>query len=111
MAAFLSGAVSETCKAFNKEGWHVFTEMTEPLNRSCSSTGQRFALTTIPVLRSGNPNVALSVQYTMADLEARGARFTGPGEKEDYGVTVMLNVPGADDIMLYEPRHPIAHSL
>ena len=48
---------------------------------------------------------------TMADLEAKGAGFTGPVDKESYGFTVMLSVPGADDIMLYEPRHPIAHSL
>ena len=48
---------------------------------------------------------------TMADLEAKGARFTGQVEQEDYGFTVMLNVPGADEIMLYEPRHPIAHGL
>jgi len=47
---------------------------------------------------------------TMADLESKGAEFTGPVE-EDYGVTVMLSVPGADDIMLYEPRHPTAYSL
>ena len=31
---------------------------------------------------------------TMADLEAKGAQFTGPVEKQDYGFTVMLNVPG-----------------
>ncbi len=48
---------------------------------------------------------------TMADLEARGAQFMRPVEKQDYGFTVMLKVPGADDVMLYEPRHPIAHSL
>ena len=48
---------------------------------------------------------------TMAQLEAKGAEFTGPVETQEYGFTVMLNVPGADDIMLYEPRHPIAHSL
>ena len=48
---------------------------------------------------------------TMADLESKGARFTGPVEKQDYGFTVMLHVPGADDVMLYEPLHPIAHSL
>jgi hypothetical protein len=48
---------------------------------------------------------------TMADLETKGAEFTGPVEEQGYGITVMLNVPGADDIMLYEPRHPTAYSL
>jgi hypothetical protein len=32
-------------------------------------------------------------------------------EEEDFGRTAMLNVPGADDIMLYEPRHPLAYSI
>jgi hypothetical protein len=54
---------------------------------------------------------AIDLVGTMADLEAKGAQFTGPVEKQDYGFTVMLHVPGADDVMLYEPRHPVAHSL
>jgi predicted enzyme related to lactoylglutathione lyase len=48
---------------------------------------------------------------TMADLETKGAEFTGPVEEQGFGITVMLNVPGADDIMLYEPRHPTAYGL
>jgi predicted enzyme related to lactoylglutathione lyase len=48
---------------------------------------------------------------TMADLESKGAEFTGPVEEQDYGITVMLKVPEADDIMLYEPRHPTAYNL
>lgn len=28
-----------------------------------------------------------------------------------FGLAIMLKLPGADDTMLYEPRHPIAHSL
>jgi catechol 2,3-dioxygenase-like lactoylglutathione lyase family enzyme len=47
---------------------------------------------------------------TMTELESKGAVFSGPVE-EDYGRTVMLEVPGADDIMLYEPRHPTAYDL
>jgi predicted enzyme related to lactoylglutathione lyase len=48
---------------------------------------------------------------TMADLSSKGGEITGPVAEEAFGITVMLNVPGADDIMLYEPRHPTAHSL
>jgi catechol 2,3-dioxygenase-like lactoylglutathione lyase family enzyme len=48
---------------------------------------------------------------TMTELEARGAEFTGPVQEEDYGLTVMMRVPGADDLMLYEPRHPTAYDL
>jgi catechol 2,3-dioxygenase-like lactoylglutathione lyase family enzyme len=48
---------------------------------------------------------------TMAELESKGAVFSGPVEEQDYGITVMLKVPGADDLMLYEPRHPTAYDL
>ena len=48
---------------------------------------------------------------TMSQLESKGAQFTGSVEEEDFGLTVMLKVPGADDIMLYEPRHPTAYNL
>ena len=48
---------------------------------------------------------------TMADLKSKGAEFVSPVEERGFGVTVMLKVPGADVIMLYEPRHPTAHDL
>jgi hypothetical protein len=30
---------------------------------------------------------------------------------QGYGLVVMMVVPGADDIMLYEPKHPPAYIL
>jgi predicted enzyme related to lactoylglutathione lyase len=48
---------------------------------------------------------------TMAELESKGAEFTGPVTEENYGIIVLLKVPGADDIVLYEPRHPTAYTL
>jgi predicted enzyme related to lactoylglutathione lyase len=48
---------------------------------------------------------------TMAELSSRGARFTTEPANHGYGVVVMLAVPGADDIQLYEPRHTTAYNL
>jgi predicted enzyme related to lactoylglutathione lyase len=48
---------------------------------------------------------------TIAELEAKGASFTGSVQEEPWGITAMMQVPGADDVMLYEPRHPTAHDL
>lgn len=45
---------------------------------------------------------------TRAALEAKGARFGGPAQDEGWGITSMIEVPGADPIMVYEPRHPTA---
>jgi predicted enzyme related to lactoylglutathione lyase len=48
---------------------------------------------------------------TMMELESRGAAFTGSIQEAPWGLTVMMKVPGADDLMLYEPRHPTAYGL
>jgi catechol 2,3-dioxygenase-like lactoylglutathione lyase family enzyme len=51
------------------------------------------------------------IETTKADLERKGAEFTGTIEDLDFGLVVTVKVPGADDILLYEPHHPEAHSL
>jgi catechol 2,3-dioxygenase-like lactoylglutathione lyase family enzyme len=48
---------------------------------------------------------------TRAELEAKGATFVGAVSDEGFGLTSLLQVPGADPIMLYEPRHTVALDL
>jgi catechol 2,3-dioxygenase-like lactoylglutathione lyase family enzyme len=49
------------------------------------------------------------LEATCAELEQRGATFSSPVQDEGYGLTRMLDVPGADPIMLYQPRHVTAY--
>ena len=49
------------------------------------------------------------VAATRAELEGRGATFSTEIVDEGCGLATMLDVPGADPIMLYEPRHEIAY--
>jgi predicted enzyme related to lactoylglutathione lyase len=51
------------------------------------------------------------IEATKAKLESKGADFSGPIEEKEFGLTVMMKLPGAEDVMLYEPRHPLAFSL
>jgi catechol 2,3-dioxygenase-like lactoylglutathione lyase family enzyme len=51
------------------------------------------------------------IEATMAELAERGAVFSGPVEDLGFGLATNLEVPGADAIMLYEPRHPTAYDL
>ncbi len=51
------------------------------------------------------------IKATVAELEARGAEFSGPPEDAGFGVGTHLKVPGAGEILLYEPRHPEAYNL
>jgi catechol 2,3-dioxygenase-like lactoylglutathione lyase family enzyme len=48
---------------------------------------------------------------TMAELSAKGASFSGDVETASFGRTVKLRIPGAGDMVLYEPRHPEAYNL
>jgi catechol 2,3-dioxygenase-like lactoylglutathione lyase family enzyme len=51
------------------------------------------------------------LEATRAELEAKGALFTTPIRDEGYGLTTLVDVPGTDPIMLYQPKHPIAYDL
>lgn len=48
---------------------------------------------------------------TVAELRERGATFSGDPQQMGFGVGTMLQVPGADDMLLYEPRHATAYDL
>jgi hypothetical protein len=49
------------------------------------------------------------VAATVAELERRGATFSGGIEDLGFGRGIMLRVSGADDLLLYQPRHPTAY--
>jgi catechol 2,3-dioxygenase-like lactoylglutathione lyase family enzyme len=51
------------------------------------------------------------IEKTVAELRAKGAEFTGDITDARFGLTTMLRVPGAGEMMLYQPKHPAAHSL
>jgi len=48
------------------------------------------------------------ITRTVADLRAKGITVLGEPIDEGYGITVMLSLPGDCQVMLYEPRHPVA---
>jgi catechol 2,3-dioxygenase-like lactoylglutathione lyase family enzyme len=48
---------------------------------------------------------------TMEELRARGASFSNGVSDQGYGLVTMMDVPGADPIQLYEPRHELAYTL
>jgi catechol 2,3-dioxygenase-like lactoylglutathione lyase family enzyme len=50
------------------------------------------------------------IHATVAELDAKGAHFTRPVTNEGFGLMTALQIPGAGELGLYEPRHasPIA---
>ncbi len=51
------------------------------------------------------------VAATGTELESKGAEFSGGIDDRGFGLATMLKLPGAGEVMLYQPRHPEAHSL
>jgi catechol 2,3-dioxygenase-like lactoylglutathione lyase family enzyme len=51
------------------------------------------------------------VEATRAELEGRGATFSSPITDRGFGLTTMMDVPGADPVMLYQPVHELAYRL
>jgi catechol 2,3-dioxygenase-like lactoylglutathione lyase family enzyme len=48
------------------------------------------------------------LEATMAELSSRGAVFAGAAEEMGFGRGVAVTVPGADDMLLYQPHHATA---
>jgi catechol 2,3-dioxygenase-like lactoylglutathione lyase family enzyme len=51
------------------------------------------------------------IESTVADLRARGVEFTRDVRDDGFGLTTSFRVPGAGEMMLYQPRHPLAYEL
>jgi catechol 2,3-dioxygenase-like lactoylglutathione lyase family enzyme len=51
------------------------------------------------------------IEATSAELGGKGAQFRGAIEQREYGRVIMMIVPGADDMQLYQPTHKLAYNL
>ncbi|HEY7816537.1 MAG TPA: VOC family protein [Nakamurella sp.] len=52
------------------------------------------------------------LEATVAELAGRGAEFTRGIRDDGFGWTIsMMRVPGAGEMMLYQPKHSLAYSL
>jgi predicted enzyme related to lactoylglutathione lyase len=51
------------------------------------------------------------LQATVAELRGRGAEFSREIRDDGFGLTTMLTIPGAGEMMLYQPKHPPAYDL
>ncbi|WP_446665140.1 VOC family protein [Flexivirga sp. B27] len=51
------------------------------------------------------------VEATARELTERGAHLRGVPEDRGYGIAIDVEVPGTNDIQVYEPRHTVAYQL
>jgi catechol 2,3-dioxygenase-like lactoylglutathione lyase family enzyme len=48
------------------------------------------------------------VEQTVRELRAKGIDIPEEPVDEGFGITVTMRLPGGVEVMLYEPRHPVA---
>src|SRR5688572_11340089 len=48
------------------------------------------------------------INKTIRQLRDKGIKIDGEPEDEGWGITIMMTLPGGVQVMLYEPRHPVA---
>jgi predicted enzyme related to lactoylglutathione lyase len=48
------------------------------------------------------------IEATVTQLQAKGARISGPIQQRRWGRITSLRVPGGLEVGLYQPRHPTA---
>ena len=51
------------------------------------------------------------IEATVEELRAKGAHFCDPIQEREYGRIIMMIMPGADDMPLYQPTHKLAYNL
>lgn len=51
------------------------------------------------------------IEMTVAELTAKGATFSGGVADQGFGRVARLQVPGAGEMIIYQPHHPPAYSL
>ncbi len=59
-------------------------------------------------LPSGTPDISFycdDIEATVAELKAKGVRFTGEVEDHGYGLVTHFLMPGEIEVQLYQPRY------
>jgi hypothetical protein len=91
-------------------GWLIFNTGAKRARRPSDLRRVRRRHLLIPAAPL-NPLMCDDVEATVVDLSATGAAFRGSVESLGFGLAIWLVVPGAGEMLLYEPRHPTAHDL
>jgi len=90
------------------DGWLIFR--TGPSELGVHPTGPMHDGSTSP-RHQAISFIVDDLEATMAELRAKGAEFSSGPDDHGYGIVAMVQVPGADDVQLYQPRHRTAYGI
>ena len=90
-------------------GWLIFKTPPGELGIHPASTSHEERTSTLPFHQA-----SLMCDYihaTVAELRRKGVEVDEKIEDQGFGLVTSIQVPGAGWLLLYEPRHPLAHEL
>jgi hypothetical protein len=79
------------------EGWLIFALPPAEIAAHPATEGGMYALYLM----------CDDIDATVAELSAKGVEFAGPVSDQGWGLLTAMKVPGAGELGLYEPRHPL----
>ena len=91
-------------------GWLIFRTGPSELGVHPTSSGDAGGASTI----EQHHEITLmcdDIEQTVEELKARGAELSRDVRDDPFGLTTTLKVPGAGEMMLYEPKHPAAYDI
>ena len=91
------------------DGWLIFK--TKPAELGVHPTGGHDGEVwgTTPMHQSSL--MCDDIEATIAELQAKGVDVDSEIVDQGFGLTTMITVPGAGQMMLYQARHELAHQL
>lgn len=90
-------------------GWLIFKTPPSELgvHPVSDDSGDRWA--TVPAHQASL--MCDDLEVTLSDLRAKGVAVNGEIEDQGFGLVSSIEVPGAGWMMIYQPRHDLAHQL
>lgn len=91
------------------DGWLIFKTRPAELgvHPTAGPAGEVYG--TVPTHQSSL--MCDDIEATVAELREKGVEVAEEIVDEGFGLTTMITVPGAGQMMLYEARHDLAHAL
>lgn len=89
-------------------GWMIFGTGPSELGVHPSAPGD-FAAPGRSAQRHEISLICDDIEATVGELEVQGVLFSRGIRDDGWGLSAMLQVPGAGELMLYQPRHPTAY--